>query len=114
MNAEKEKKIVVNAYYALWESVDNMIADQTNDTASDEFLDAFQDMSSATFKTLFDTFSVNPPKTKKASDDSTSKHADVGETIASYVSVFDLIMSYAFVAVSTLSFRLPIRHTNDF
>ena len=60
VDSSKETKIVKESYYKLMEAVDYRIADSTNETASDEYFTALNDMTSATFKTLFRHIPVSP------------------------------------------------------
>ncbi|KAH7392951.1 hypothetical protein BKA66DRAFT_411624 [Pyrenochaeta sp. MPI-SDFR-AT-0127] len=96
VDASKEIKIVLDSWYTMQEGLDNYLADNTNETAWIQFDDGLNAVTSATFKTLFDTFSVTAPKRKSKS---TGKEvANWLETIYQYYNIFDLVMTYTFVA----------------
>ena len=103
VDSNKEEKVVEDSYYNLVEAIDYRRADPSNDTAWDEYFNAVNDMTSATFKTLFDTFSVTLPKPKKSKggdQDKKQQQAKFEQTITGYYKVFDLIMTYSFISVS--------------
>lgn len=99
VDASKEIKTVASAWFDIQEGLDNYVTDNTNATASTQLYAGINSMASATFKTLFDTFSVTVAKSKTKG----AKQApDLIETMSSYFKIFDLILSYTFVAVSPL------------
>jgi hypothetical protein len=99
VDASKEIKTVANAWVDIHEGLDNYITDETNTTARSQLLTGLNSMTSATYKTLFDTFSVTVAKSK--SKKSAGKEVpDLLETQNQYFRIFDLIMSYTFIAVS--------------
>lgn len=99
VDASKEIKTVTSAWFDIQEGLDNYVIDNTNATASTQLYAGINSMASATFKTLFDTFSVTVAKSKTKG----AKQApDLIETMSSYFKIFDLILSYTFVAVSPL------------
>ncbi|OAL01689.1 hypothetical protein IQ06DRAFT_346314 [Phaeosphaeriaceae sp. SRC1lsM3a] len=95
VDASKEIKTVASAWFDIQEGLDNYVTDNTNATASTQLYAGINSMASATFKTLFDTFSVTVAKSKTKG----AKQApDLIETMSSYFKIFDLILSYTFVA----------------
>lgn len=97
VDASKEIKIVETSYKNLVEGLDNFIADTANETAHQQWVDGWNEMTAATLKTLFDTFSVSTPKAKNKSV-GTKVVPDPDTTIFGYYEVFDLILAYTFVA----------------
>lgn len=102
VDASKELKTIDTAYHSMRQGLDNFLAsDQTNSTAEEQLWNGFNAMTSATYKTLFDTFSVTIAKRKlKKTEDGGGP--DLMKTSQQYYHVFDLIMGYTFVAVSFL------------
>jgi hypothetical protein len=99
VDASKEIKTIANAWVDIQQGLDNVYADQNNDTAFDQLYTGINAMASATYKTLFDSFSVTVAKSKnKKSGD--KEVPDLANTHMQYYKIFDLIMSYTFVAVS--------------
>ncbi|KAJ4369717.1 hypothetical protein N0V83_005480 [Neocucurbitaria cava] len=97
VDASKESKIVLNSWYIIREGLDNYLADSNNQTAWTDFDNGLNEVISATFKTLFDTFSVTAPKRTTRSADET---ANWNVTITQYYDIFDLVLTYTFIAVS--------------
>jgi hypothetical protein len=99
VDASKEIKTVANAWVDIQQGLDNVYADQNNETAFDQLYTGINAMASATYKTLFDTFSVTVAKSKnKKSGD--KEVPDLVKTHMQYYRIFDLILSYTFIAVS--------------
>jgi hypothetical protein len=99
VDASKEIKTVANAWTDIQQGLDNVYADQNNNTAFDQLYTGINAMASATYKTLFDTFSVTVAKSKnKKSGD--KEVPDLAKTQMQYYRIFDLILSYTFIAVS--------------
>lgn len=104
VDASKEIKIVLDSWYTMQEGLDNYLADNANETAWLQFDEGLNAATSATFKTLFDTFSVTTPKRK--SKNTAKEAANWLQTIYQYYNIFDLVMTYTFVAVSFSSLLL--------
>jgi hypothetical protein len=99
VDASKEIKTVANAWLDIQQGLDNFLANENNDTASAQVMTGINAMTSATYKTLFDTFSVTVAKNKnKKSGD--KDVPDLEKTQFQYYRIFDLILSYTFIAVS--------------
>jgi hypothetical protein len=64
VDASKELKTVATAYTDIQIGFDAYAADQKNETALDQLYTGLNSMTSATYKTLFDTFSVTVAKRK--------------------------------------------------
>ncbi|KAH7411716.1 hypothetical protein DE146DRAFT_251587 [Phaeosphaeria sp. MPI-PUGE-AT-0046c] len=95
VDASKEIKAVTSAWFDIQEGLDNYVADATNATAQTQLYSAINSMASATYKTLFDTFSVTVAKSKTKN---AKEIPDLVKTQLSYFKIFDLILSYTFVA----------------
>ncbi|KAF2826164.1 hypothetical protein CC86DRAFT_25654 [Ophiobolus disseminans] len=92
VDVSKELKTVQQAYTDIQQGFDNYYPD-FNETAGEQLWYGINSMASATYKTLFDTFSVTVAKRK------IKKGApDLIQTAQLYFKIFDLIMSYTFVA----------------
>lgn len=98
VDASKEIKAVATATYDLWESIDNILADSTNVTAQDQFLYGYNNITISTLKTLFDSFSVTIAKSKTKTK--TKALSDFEFVVYQYYDIFDLVMTYTFIAVS--------------
>lgn len=98
VDASKEITAVAVATYDIWEGIDNVLADATNTTASKQFAYAWNNMTTSTMKTLFDSFSVTIPKSKDKSKNEAL--VDLVSLVHQYYAIFDLVMTYTFVAVS--------------
>lgn len=109
VDASKEVSTVFTSYFDIQEGLDNYIADNENITAFTQAYDGMNAMASATYKTLFDSFSVTVAKSK--SKGGAKEVPDIGKTSLSYFKIFDLILSYTFVAVSPFLFLLTTYST---
>ena len=108
VDASKEIKAVESAIFDIWQGVDNMLADSTNTTAKDQFHNAFNTMTTSTLKTLFDSFSVTVAKSKSKSKLPDAKATpDLVTVMSEYYDIFDLVMTYSFIAVSLQSDHFP-------
>jgi hypothetical protein len=105
VDASKEIKLMKDAWYDIYQGFDNVVADTDNSTAGDQFFNGLNAMTSATYKTLFDTFSVTVPKTKAKKNPGVKEVPDLEKTEMQYYSIFDLVLTYAFIAVSRSKFR---------
>ncbi|CAO2648353.1 Nn.00g076200.m01.CDS01 [Neocucurbitaria sp. VM-36] len=95
VDASKEIKIVLDSWYVIRQGLDNYLADSNNQTAWTQFDTGLNEVISATFKTLFDTFSVTAPKrTRTSTNETTNWRA----TITQYYEIFDLVLTYTFIA----------------
>jgi hypothetical protein len=99
VDASKEIKTIAKAWVDIQEGLDNYLTDDTNTTASSQLFTGLNSMTSATYKTLFDSFSVTVAKSKSKKTGA-KEIPDLFETQNQYYKIFDLIMSYTFVAVS--------------
>lgn len=100
VDASKEITAVATATYDIWEGIDNVLVDPTNTTASDQFTYGWNNMTTSTLKTLFDSFSVTVAKSKDKSKSKTV--VDLESLVHQYYAIFDLVMTYTFIAVSLL------------
>lgn len=98
VDASKEIKSVAEAFKDINIGFDNYVNNQTNITAYNQFTSGINKMTSSTFKTLFDTFSVTISKNKLKKLGNGKEAPDMARTILQYYNIFDLIMTYAFVA----------------
>jgi hypothetical protein len=105
VDASKEIKTVANAWVDIQQGLDNVYADHENGTAFDQLYNGINAMASATYKTLFDTFSVTVAKSKNKKSGE-KEVPDLAKTQMQYFRIFDLILSYTFVAVSCLPFYM--------
>ena len=101
VNYANEYNTIVQINTTLTELVDSALADPNNVTANDDANNQLQTIINYTTKTLFDTFSVSAPKKAKSTDGSKAS-AD----LTTYIKIFELVMGYAFVAVSNFSSRI--------
>lgn len=101
VDASKEIKLMKDAYYDIYEGFDNLVADTDNATAGEQFVNGFMSMTSATYTTLFNSFSVTVPKTKAKKESGVKQVPDLEVTERQYYIIFDLVLTYAFIAVST-------------
>lgn len=99
VDASKEVLALGTAWVDIADGLDYFVADNTNETAYDQLLMGVQSMASSTVKTLFDTFSVTVAKSKNKKS-GVKELPDFNKTFLSYFKIFDLILSYTFVAVS--------------
>lgn len=100
VNYYKEYEEIVSINTTMPELLDSYLDNPDNATALNDFAEQLQTIINYTTKTLFDTFSVNVPKQKvKVSSDEGKAAATAN--LLSYIKIFELVMSYAFVAVST-------------
>lgn len=99
VDASTEIKTVANAFYDINQGLENYLADSTNGTAYDQVSSGINGMGVATYKTLFDTFSVTVAKSKN-SKTRAKETLDLGATMMQYYDIFDLILLYTFIAVS--------------
>lgn len=97
VDASKEIKLVKDAFYDMKTGFDYYSKNTTNTTAMNQFNSGLNSMTSTTFKTLFDNFSVTVSKNKLKKATGTP---DLSKTILQYFDIFNLIMTYAFIAVS--------------
>jgi hypothetical protein len=100
VDASKEIKTVSNAYYDIKMGLDNYLLNPTNATAYDQVSSGVNAMGAATYKTLFDTFSVTVAKSKNKKTGVAKEIPDLGMAMMQYYKIFDLILSYTFIAVS--------------
>jgi hypothetical protein len=100
VDASKEIKIVSNAFYDIKMGLDNYLSNPTNDTAYRQVTSGVNTMGAATYKTLFDTFSVTVAKSKNKKTGIIQEVPDLGTAMMDYYRIFDLILSYTFIAVS--------------
>jgi len=98
VDASKEIEAVATATYDLWEGIDNMLTDPTNTTAFDQFGYGWNNMTTSTLKTLFDSFSDTVAKSKDKTK--LEKSVDLESLVTQYYGIFDLVMTYTFIAVS--------------
>lgn len=106
VDASKEIKAVATATHDLWESIDNILADSTNVTAQDQFLYGYNNITISTLKTLFDSFSVTIAMSKTKTK--TKALPDFEFVVYQYYDIFDLVMTYTFIAASPyLHSQLP-------
>ena len=109
VDASKEIDAVSYATYNIHEGLDNFFADPTNNTAWNQFYDGWNTMTTSTLKTLFDSFSVTVAKSKsKTQSLDAKKTPDLSELLFQYYDIFDLVMSYAFIAVSLMYLPLTL------
>ena len=83
VDASREIARINSAWYAVQLGLDNYLANNANDTAWQQFDNGLNEITSATFKTLFDTFSVTAPSTR-----TTDERGEVAQwvfTIQQYV-----------------------------
>ena len=99
VDASKEIKIVDKAWKDIQQGLDYYVSDDTNMTAYTQLTTGINAMTSATYKTLFDTFSVTVAKSKLKKTGA-KEVPDLLETEHQYFQIFDLILSYTFIAVS--------------
>ncbi|KAF3050833.1 hypothetical protein E8E11_007312 [Didymella keratinophila] len=97
VDASKEVEIVAIAANDLWLGIDNVRADSTDALAWDQFSYGWNNITTATLKTLFDSFGVTIAKSKdkiklEASDD------PLASSFYKYYDIFDLVMTYTFIA----------------
>jgi len=104
VDASKEIKIVATAFKDIKDGLDYwqkaVSTGKSNETAILQLWDGMNSMTAATYKTLFDTFSVTVAKRKVLK----AGAKDYQITQLQYYQIFDLIMSYTFIAVSLLLF----------
>ena len=98
VDASREIARVDNAYYDIQTGLDNYMADNSNNTAWQQFDAGLNEITSATFKTLFDTFRVSAPSADR--DAGGREIAQWQWTISQYYNIFDLVFTYTFIAVS--------------
>jgi|TARA_R110002003_G_scaffold214_31_gene16282 hypothetical protein len=100
VDASKEIKTVAAAWKDIQVGLDNYLVDDGNKTASTQLATGINAMTSAAYKTLFDTFSVTvaKSKSKKAGE---KEVPDLYKTQLQYYDIFDMILSYTFIAVSS-------------
>ncbi|KAF1844808.1 uncharacterized protein K460DRAFT_283106 [Cucurbitaria berberidis CBS 394.84] len=96
VDASKEIKIVLDSWYVIQQGLDNYLADYNNQTAWTQFDTGLNEVISATFKTLFDTFSVTAPK--RTSKVTGNEIANWTATITQYYIIFELVLTYTFIA----------------
>jgi hypothetical protein len=109
VDVSKETKAVAKAWLDISQGLDNYMANDGNATARSQLLGGLNSMTSSTYKTLFDTFSVTVAKSKNKK---TGSVPDLLETQNQYFKIFDLIMSYTFVAVSLSYFSILQNRAN--
>jgi hypothetical protein len=97
VDASKEIKAVANAWKEIQVGLDYYVDDRSNDTAFDQMYTGVNAMASATYKTLFDTLSVTVAKRGTGNGEGVP---NLEETHMQYYKIFDLIVTYTFVAVS--------------
>jgi len=100
VDASKEIKTVTIAWADIQEGLDNYQADAGNETAYEQLYAGMNAMAAATYKTLFDTFSVTIAKSKIKKRRG-KEMQNLGATTMQYCNIFDLILSYTFIAVSS-------------
>ncbi|KAH7073713.1 hypothetical protein BKA63DRAFT_39264 [Paraphoma chrysanthemicola] len=99
VDASKEIKIVASAWKDIQQGLDNYLADDSNTTASTQLATGINAMTSAAYKTLFDTFSVTVAKSKSKKVAAGEKEVpDLYKTQLQYYDIFDMILSYTFIA----------------
>lgn len=96
-DALEEVKAVANAWKEIQIGLDYYVDDRTNDTAFEQMYTGVNAMASATYKTLFDTLSVTVAKRGTGNEGGVP---NLEETHMQYYRIFDLIVTYSFVAVS--------------
>ncbi|OAL55498.1 hypothetical protein IQ07DRAFT_607828 [Pyrenochaeta sp. DS3sAY3a] len=96
VDASKEIKIVRDSWYNIQQGLNNYLADNENQTAWAQLDGGVNEVIAATFKTLFDTFSVTAPARAPTVTD--NEVALWTRTIQKYYDIFDLVLTYAFVA----------------
>jgi hypothetical protein len=101
VDATKELKAVAKAWVDIQQGLDYVIIDGGNTTAESQLVAGLNSMTSAAFKTVFDSFSVTVAKSK-VKKSGAKEVPDLLETQNQYYDIFDLIMTYTFVAVSLL------------
>ncbi|KAF2250693.1 hypothetical protein BU26DRAFT_424254 [Trematosphaeria pertusa] len=97
VDASKEISQANTAVIQLADAYDFLMVDETNVTATNELYDGLNELFAAATKTLFDSLSVTTPKKKKA-DDGKTKSIDFATLFFEYVSVFELVFMYVFIA----------------
>jgi hypothetical protein len=90
VDASKELKTVAGAYKDIQTGFDAYAADGKNDTALDQLYVGLNAMTSATYKTLFDTFSVTVAKRKMEKTGT----LDLEDTVLKYVVFFPFLHSH--------------------
>jgi hypothetical protein len=105
VDASKEIKAVAQAWKDIQQGLDAFEADRTNNTAYSQLFAGVNTMASATYKTLFDTLSVTVAE-KKGGKSGGEEILNLEQTNLQYYQVFDLIVSYTFIAVGTLDYNL--------
>jgi len=101
VDASKQIKTAGYALYQLEESFDYLHLDPTNVTAQEAWQSGLSDLLSAATTTLFDSFSVTVPKKKLEKVKASASGFDAAEQLVTeYLSVFELVFVYVFVAVS--------------
>ncbi|KAJ4378640.1 hypothetical protein N0V86_005510 [Didymella sp. IMI 355093] len=101
VDASKEIEAVENSFYNIMYGIDNLLADKTNDTAANQFADGWNTLTTSTLKTLFDSLSVTVAKSKDKITSTDAKAAtDFLTSVTKYYDIFDLVMTYTFIAVS--------------
>jgi hypothetical protein len=105
VDASKEIKAVAQAWKDIQQGLDAYEADRTNNTAYSQLFAGVNAMASATYKTLFDTLSVTVAE-KKGGKSGGEEIRSLEQTNLQYYQVFDLIVSYTFIAVSTIDYNL--------
>lgn len=81
-----------------------MAIDSTNITAQDQYWYAFNNMTTSTMKTLFDSFGVTISKSKSDNKSETDDAALLTKTVQ-YYDIFDLVMTYTFISVCLFLFH---------
>jgi hypothetical protein len=102
VDASNEEDMLPGLMANIADSYDSLIGDLTdnaNETALDTLFINMNEAFAVSVKTLFDTFSVSLPKTKKDSTEK-DKPLDTDVLYAKYVAVFDLVFQYVFISVS--------------
>ncbi|KAF1917907.1 hypothetical protein BDU57DRAFT_446293 [Ampelomyces quisqualis] len=95
VDASKEVKAVANAWKEIQIGLDYYVDDRTNDTAFEQMYTGVNAMASATYKTLFDTLSVTVAERGTGNEGGVP---NLEETHVQYYKIFDLIVTYTFVA----------------
>ncbi|KAF2028562.1 hypothetical protein EK21DRAFT_101735 [Setomelanomma holmii] len=97
VDASKEIKTVASAWKDIQLGLDNYINNDTNQTAYTQLATGINAMTSASYKTLFDTFSVTVAKSKSKKTGE-KEVPDLYKTQLQYYDIFDMILSYTFIA----------------
>lgn len=106
VDASKEISAVAIATHDLWEGIDNMLADPSNLTAVDQFTYGINNITISTLKTLFDSFSVTVAKSK--SKTKSESLPDLESSFNQYYDIFNLVMTYTFIAVGICRVSISI------